>query len=274
MIRTTEPVRSAISQDGTRIGYFTSGDGPPLLLVHGGLGDHQRWEALRAHLEPHVTVHAMDRRGRGASGDHPDYRVEREYEDVAAVVDAIASASRSRVDVYCSSFGGLCAFGAIPLTTNVRSLALYEGWPPVNPEALAPKPDKVERIEALLAAGEREAALELAYLEVLGVSVEELATLRSQPAWPARVAAAHTLPREGRAIAATRFDPRQAARVAVPTLLLIGSESPTWKHEAGIVADALPDARIAVLEGQAHAADLFAPELVAEALLGFLRQQH
>jgi pimeloyl-ACP methyl ester carboxylesterase len=269
----TRQARSASSRDGTSIGYFTSGDGPPLLLVHGGLGDHQRWEALRPHLEPHVTVHAMDRRGRGASGDHPDYRLEREYEDVAAVVDAIAADAGSRVDVYCSSFGGLCAFGAAPLTANMRSLALYEGWPPVSPEALAAQPHVFERIEALLAAGEREAALELAYLEVVGVSEQELAALRSQPAWPARVAAAHTLPREGRAFAATTFDPGQAARIAVPTLLLIGSESSTWKHQAGVVADALPDSRVAVLEGQAHIADLVAPGLVAEALLGFLRQQ-
>lgn len=81
------------STDGTRIGFSSSGSGPPLLLVHGGLGDRTRWEALLPYLEPHLRVHAMDRRGRGLSGDPPEYALEREYEDVAAVVDAIATSS-------------------------------------------------------------------------------------------------------------------------------------------------------------------------------------
>ena len=101
MPTSSQPTLShALSRDGTEIGYFTSGVGPPLVLVHGGLGDHTRWGALRPHLEPHVTVHAMDRRGRGASGDHPGYSIEREYEDVAAVVDDIAESSGARVSVY------------------------------------------------------------------------------------------------------------------------------------------------------------------------------
>ena len=69
------------------------GDGPPLLLVHGGLGDHTRWGPLLPYLDPHFTVHAMDRRGRGVSGDGPDYSPLREFEDVAAVIDAIAADS-------------------------------------------------------------------------------------------------------------------------------------------------------------------------------------
>jgi pimeloyl-ACP methyl ester carboxylesterase len=76
-------VQGTVSADGTEIGYWTSGEGPPLVLVHGSMGDHTRWDSLRPHLEPHFTVHAMDRRGRGASGDGPDYRIEREYEDVS-----------------------------------------------------------------------------------------------------------------------------------------------------------------------------------------------
>lgn len=67
----------------------------------------------------------MDRRGRGASGDAPDYELKREFEDVAAVVDAVAEASGSTVDVYCSSCGGLCAFGAATLTSNISRFALY-----------------------------------------------------------------------------------------------------------------------------------------------------
>lgn len=84
------------SRDGTQIAYWTSGEGPPLVVVHGTTADHTRWRPLLPYLEPRATVHALDRRGRGASGDAPDYDVAREFEDVAAVVDAVAQASDPR----------------------------------------------------------------------------------------------------------------------------------------------------------------------------------
>ena len=117
------------SRDGTEIAYWTSGDGPPLVLVHGAAGDHTRWRPLLPHLEPQTTVHAMDRRGRGASGDASEYDLEREYEDVAAVIDAVARASGSRVDVYGHSYGGACAFGAALLTWNIHRLGKRSSRP-------------------------------------------------------------------------------------------------------------------------------------------------
>ena len=123
------------SRDGTEIAVWSSGQGPPLVLVHGAVADHTRWRPLLPYLEPHVTVHAMDRRGRGASGDAPGYAIEREFEDVAAVVDAVAEASGSATDLYGHSFGGLCAFGGATLTASVGRLVLYEGWPPADPRA-------------------------------------------------------------------------------------------------------------------------------------------
>jgi pimeloyl-ACP methyl ester carboxylesterase len=264
-----QALHRTVSDDGTEIGYWTSGKGPPLVLVHGGLGDHTRWDALRPHLEPYVTVHAMDRRGRGASGDSADYTIEREYEDVAAVADAVAQGSGSAVDVYCSSYGGLCAFGAVPLTTAIDRLALYEGWPPVDPEMLAPPAGFVERMKDLLAGDQREVALETAYRELVMLTEEEIDGVRAQPSWPARVAAVHTIVREEETFSASMFDPEQATEVTVPTLLLVGSESP-WLPQVDTVAAALPDARVAVLEGHGHIADLLAPEAVAEPLLDFL----
>ena len=82
----------------------------------------------------------MDRRGRGASGDGSDYEVTREFEDVAVLVDAVADDSGSAVDLLGHSFGGLCAFGGAALTSNVRRLVLYEGWPPPNPDTWAMPP--------------------------------------------------------------------------------------------------------------------------------------
>ena len=256
------------SRDGTEIGYFTSGDGPPLLLVHGGLGDHTRWGALRPYLEPHFTVHAMDRRGRGASGDGPDYAPQREFEDVAAVIDAVAEDSGSTTNVYGVSNGATFALGAAALTSNVRRLALYE--PGITDVADLVSPELDARLEALLAAGDGDGVVEAFFREALGLGDDDIATMRAQPSWPARVDAAPTLPRELRNAPEELFDASQAANVTVPTLLLEGSESPESLHaDVRLVADAMPGARIAVLEGQAHSADFLAPELVAEHLLAF-----
>jgi pimeloyl-ACP methyl ester carboxylesterase len=255
------------SADGTQVAWFTSGEGPPLVLVHGGFGDHTRWNALRPHLEPHVTVHAMDRRGRGASADGPEYALEREFEDVAAVVERVARDSGGGIAVYGISFGGLCTLGATGLTDAVDRLVLYEGWPPVPLELRTPE-GFIEETEALLARGDPEGALEASYRQLLGFGDEEIAHLKAQPEWTARVASAHTIPRELRTSDEVELRDDLLAPVTMPTLLLVGERGPRWDAER--VARALPDARITVLEGQGHTADLFAPELVADRLLGFL----
>src|SRR5688500_11641702 len=119
--------RSVVSQDGTQIVYWTSGNGPPPLLVHGAPADHTRWRPLLPYLEDRVTVHAMDRRGRAASGSAGQYRLERGHEDVAAVIDAVAAEYGQQVDVYGHSHGAIAAFRAAGLTANLRKLVLYEG---------------------------------------------------------------------------------------------------------------------------------------------------
>ena len=261
-----------VSRDGTAIGWWTSGEGPPLVLVHGAVADHRRWRPLLPYLEPHATVHALDRRGRGASGDASGYDLAREFEDVAAVVDAVAEASGSAVDVYGHSFGGLCAFGGATLTANIRRLVLYEGWPPADPAGHGLPPSVAERLEALLAGGDHEAVVETMFREGVRMPEAELAALRAQPAWPARVAAAPTIVRELRALPRVALDPAQAARIAAPTLLLTGSDSrDPFAAGVGTVAAALPDARVVVLEGQQHVADILDPERFAAHLVGFLR---
>jgi pimeloyl-ACP methyl ester carboxylesterase len=171
------------SRDGTQIAYWTSGEGPPLVVVHGTTADHTRWRPLLPYLEPHATVHALDRRGCGASGDAPDYDVAREFEDVAAVVDAVAQASGSAVDVLGHSYGGLCAFGGAALTSNLGRLVLYEGWPSPNPDQLALPPGVEARLDALLAEGNREAVLETFFREVVRMPEEEFAVYRGLPTW-------------------------------------------------------------------------------------------
>jgi pimeloyl-ACP methyl ester carboxylesterase len=263
-----------VSRDGTQIAYWTSGEGPPLVLVHGTTADHTRWRPLLPYLEPHATVHAIDRRGRGASGDGPRYELAREFEDVAAVVDAVAEASGSTVDVLGHSHGGICAFGATALTSNIGKLVLYEGWPVPNPEAFALPPGVEERMDALLGEGKREAALELMFREVVQMPEEEFTVYRALPAWQARIAAAHTITREVRAEVGAVLDPAEAANMTVPTLLLVGGDSPDFlRADYETVAAALPDAQVIILDGQQHIAIDLIPEAFARHVLGFLRDQ-
>jgi pimeloyl-ACP methyl ester carboxylesterase len=270
----TQPQKPALSRvrsrDGTEIGYFSSGKGPSLVLVHGLLGDHTRWDALRPFLEPHVTVHAMDRRGRGGSGDAPAYAFERECEDVAAVVDAVVEVTGVATDLLGSSGGALYAIGATLRTPNIRRLALFE--PPPNDVAQLLPSGLLERLDALLAAGDREGVLEAAYRAIVGLSDEEIDHLRAQPAWPNRTAAAHTVPRELRHPPERGFIAEHAETISAPSLVLVGSETPRpYRANAETVAAALRDAELAILEGQGHGAEMFAPEVVAERVLAFLQ---
>jgi pimeloyl-ACP methyl ester carboxylesterase len=268
-----DPTAHVTSADGTQIAYWSSGTGPPLVVVHGAIADHTRWRPILPFLEPHATVHAMDRRGRGGSGDRRDYALSREFEDVAAVVDSVAEITGSAVDVYGHSYGGLCAFGAATLTTRIRRLVLYEGWPAVDPDRYALPRDVEERLEAFLAEGNREAVVETTFREIVHAPEQEITALRRQPSWPARVAAAHTVTRELRAMADAPLDPEEAATITVPTLLLTGSESSDLStSDVAAMTAALPDARVEIIEGQRHVADVMAPEDFARRVVGFLRE--
>jgi pimeloyl-ACP methyl ester carboxylesterase len=267
------PAARVTSADGTQIAYWGSGTGPPLVVVHGAIADHTRWRPILPPLEPHATVHAIDRRGRGGSGDHPDYALTREFEDVAAVVDWVAETTGSAVDVYGHSYGGLCVFGAATLTSNIRRLVLYEGWPAVDPDRYALPRDVEERLEALLAEGNPEAVVETTLRDIVHAPEHEITALRGQPSWPSRVAAAHTVIREIHAMADAPLDPEQAATITAPTLLLTGSESSDLSTaDIAAMARALPDARVQVIEGQHHVADVMAPGDFARRVVRFLRE--
>jgi pimeloyl-ACP methyl ester carboxylesterase len=265
-------METVTSADGTLIAYERSGNGPPLVLVHGTAGDHTRWElgGVRLALAKHHTVYAMDRRGRGGSGDAPEYDLEREYEDVATVVDSIDEP----VNLLGHSYGALCALEASLLTENLRSLILYEPpvpWKIVGPELFSD--ETVSKTEALLEAGEDEAALVVFMRDLLELPEEQLEELRSAPSWQGRVDAAHTLAREERAPFDYEWDPSRFAEMTTPTLLLLGGESPNWaKESTEAIHEALPNSRIAVLEGQEHLAMNTAPELFVDEVLAFLRE--
>jgi pimeloyl-ACP methyl ester carboxylesterase len=210
----------------------------------------------------------MDRRGRGSSGDAETYDIQREFEDIAVVVDAVAERSGTPVNLYGHSYGALCAIGASTLTTNINKLVLYE--PVVSGEEAA-SPDLPDKMDQLLAEGKREAIVEILFRDVLGMDEDELTAFRSAPSWQGRIDAAHTVAREFRAEMGGLFDRLDVESISVPTLLLKGELSPNWlRADTDRVAARLPDVRVVVLEGQEHVADVMAPELFAGYVLTFL----
>ena len=256
------------SADGTPIAYERTGSGPPLVLVHGTTADHTRWEPVRPTFEDHFTVYAIDRRGRGESGDAHEYDLEREIEDVTAVIKAI----EGPIVLFGHSFGALCSLEAALRTDNLHKLILYEPPLPVSDHDPDTE-DVLDEMTALVDGGENEQALVQFFREIARVPAPELDALRSAPNWPARVDAAHTAIREERARKEYEFDAARFAGLTTPTLLLAGSESAPFLADAtDVLDDALPNSRIAVLDGQAHAAMNTAPELVIDEVLAFIRE--
>jgi pimeloyl-ACP methyl ester carboxylesterase len=257
------------SIDGTAIGYISSGTGPPLVMVHGATADHSALSRVVPLLEPHFTVHAVDRRGRGLSGDGPSYDISLEYADVTAVVEDVARTSGKAVALYGHSYGAVCALGASRLTDNLDRLFLYE--PGFRGVLLDPAP-VVRQIDDLVSAGDHDAALELAYRAGVGMSAAEVAAMRALPTWSARVATVPTIPREFRTAAELAFDPSEHRALDLPTVLLLGERStPGQKDVVARIDAALSHSRVVTLPGQAHAAQVTAPWLIADALLAHRR---
>ena len=255
------------SRDGTPIAVFQVAapavevrdvsDRPPLLLVHGATADHTTWRAVGPRFAVRRLVFAMDRRGRGASSDAPAYAIEREFEDVAAVAEALAtraSVQGGHVDVAGHSYGGRCALGASLLTQVIRRLVVYEGAP-VPPGMTYRPPGLVDAVRAALGRGDNEAALSTFLVGIVGMSDAALDAYRRDPVWPARVAAAHTILREIEAEATDPASIEGLAAVKAPVLLILGSisRSPFRIGTDALVAR-LADARVVVIEGAAHAA--------------------
>lgn len=274
----TDPDRPPLvvrSVDGTPIAVFSSGDGPPVVLVHGATADHTTWRQAGPRLATRFRLHAIDRRGRGASGDgRPGrYRIEREFEDLAAVVEAVAAATGRAVDVVGHSYGGRIGLGAALLTTRLRRLVVYEGAPSPPGASRGYRPAGVEeRIAGSIAAGDRDAALATFLGEVVGLPAAELAAFRADPVWPIRAAAAAgTILRElaGEASPVAGLD--ALAGVAVPVLQILGGESGPAFADATWALDArLRDGRVVVIEGARHAAHHSHVEAFVGAVAGFL----
>lgn len=261
-------METVVSADGTTIAYERSSRGAPLVLVHGTSADHTRWEPVRSALEEHATIYAMDRRGRGESGEAAEYDIEREAEDVVAVVESVDEPAT----LLGHSFGALCSLEAALRIDDLRNLILYEPPMPVG-EHYPDNEDALAEMKRLHDEGEDEQALVLFMRAVAGIPPTELDALRAAPNWQARVDAIDTVIREVPATDGYEFDATRFEALTVPTLLLAGSESPPYFREAiDALVETLPNARITVLEGQAHAAMNTAPEQFTEEVLAFVRE--
>ncbi|MBZ0162331.1 MAG: alpha/beta hydrolase [Notoacmeibacter sp.] len=257
------------SSDGTDIAYDRGGSGPSLVLVHGTSASAARWNNIRPMLEEHFTVLAADRRGRGGSGDVAagvPNSLDAEFGDVAALV----AAASDPVILFGHSYGGLASLGATPLIDRLAALIIYEA--PVLEGNGLPE-ELLDRLDAASASDDREAVMKIFCEEVVQMRPGDIAALRGSPAWPARLAAAHTIPRELRATGIFSLAAAHPERISVPTLLLHGGDSPDFfKGPMARLAAAIPNAQSVALAGQQHVAMDTAPEMLTDVILEFWKE--
>lgn len=261
---------TVISQDGTQIAYEQSGEGPVLVSVggafyHRGFPVPPGWELM----EEHFAVVTYDRRGRGESGDTQPYTVEREIEDLAAIIDAVGR----EVFVLGTSSGAVLALDAAAAGLPIAKLALYE--PPfIVDDSRAPLPeDYLAQLSAMVGEGRRGDAVEYFMTQAVGMPADAVAPMRALDFWPAFEAVAHTLAYDGTIMGSTMSgNPLPNDRwnsVTVPTLAIAGGASPAYQ-QAGVqaLAELLPSARYRSLPGQTHDVS---PEALVPALVEFFK---
>ena len=240
--------RTVVSPDGSQIAFASYGDGPAMLLVHGGTATRRiRWAPVREKLAARYTVHEMDRRGRGGStAEVGPYGLAREGQDVAAVAEALGG------DVYVvgHSYGALCTIEAALVTSAFRRIVLYE--PPMrSPGANVMPPELLASMKTMSDPG---AILETFYLNALQLPQAAVDALKGTEVWQARLTAAPTIIREIEEVNKFRATDRLAG-ITAPVRMLLGTESPTYLRAAtAAIAAQLPDARIVAAQGQAHQA--------------------
>jgi pimeloyl-ACP methyl ester carboxylesterase len=256
-------MEKTISKDGTEISYEKRGNGPALLLVDGALcsrafGPMPKFAAV---LENHYTVYTYDRRGRNRSGDKKPYAVERELEDIEALI----SETGEQAHVLGISSGAALAMAAAASGLAIRKLAMYE--PPfiLNKEGHHPPADAKERLQQLVDAGRRSSAVKFFMHDMVGMPSFVVALIRLMPIWSKLKAAAHTLPYDATIMGDFSLPEKKAAGLRVPTLVGGGLKSPASMQEAmKALAEHIPNAKLIMLKGQTHnvSATALSPALI------------
>lgn len=261
-------MNQVISQDGTAIAFDRSGQGPALILV-GGAFQYRAIDPptaqLAALLTEQFTVVHYDRRGRGDSGDTQPYAVEREIEDLEALI----TEAGGQAAVFGMSSGGALALDAAARGLAITKLALYElPFNSGDEQARAAAQHYSRELSALLGEGRRGDAAALA-MTTWGAPAEAVAGMRQTPIWPLFEAVAPTLAYDDAIMGDGSIPIQRLASISVPTLVMAGGASPAFMLDAAqAVAHALPNAQFRTLEGQTH--DV-APEALAPVLAAFFK---
>lgn len=254
---------NVLSKDGTQIGFDKSGQGAPVILVSGGSVDRLSNAPLAAILAEHFTVYNYDRRGRGISGDTAPYAVEREIEDIAAVMEAAGGSAF----LFGSSSGAALAMEAAASGLPLRKLAMWE--PPYIIENSRPRPpaDTAATYTELVSAGRRGEAVEYFMAKVVGLPPEFVAFAHTQPWWPAQEALAHTLAYDATVMGDYTIPVARTANITIPTLVVAGGQDMPWMRDtARALVEVIPGAELRYLDGQGHNV---APEALAPVLVEF-----
>jgi len=259
------------SRDGTRIAYYVRGEGLPLVLSYGALSDSRFWGRLAPHLEGY-RLYIIERRGRGESGDAPEWSAEREVEDMVAVLEAVGEPAF----VFAHSSGAVLALAAaLQAPERVRRLVLYE--PPCivkgGVRGNGYDDDLPRRIRELVVSGDRAAAIETFFREAPALPEADIERQKAGTLWQGLEPLAHTAEYDA-ALTLTYNETTLAARdFAVPTLFLYGEMSPEWVIEGvHTLAKGLGQAPTVMLPKQGHVAMFTAPELLAGEIRGFFEQ--
>lgn len=257
------------SADGTAIDYDAYGTGPTVILI-GGASQHRAIDPRTTQIAKHLAAEGFtaidyDRRGRDRSGDTQPWSLDREVEDVAALIDAVGAPAA----LYTSSSGAGIALAAVTAGLDIAALALYE--PPYF--AGSDSSEHIARLRGMLDAGRLDEATRYNMTAIIGLPAETVNEMAHAPWWPGLVAVAPTLVYDHAASHDIETDPDWRKRwtpVTVPTVVLSGDQTfPGLPEAADAVADALPNAQRRVLAGQDHGP---APEAVVPELVTFLRK--
>ena len=259
-------MKTVTSKDGTTIAFDRWGTGPVVILVDGALqyrAFDQGMAQLAELLAPHFTVIHYDRRGRGDSTDTQPYALEREIEDIEAIIDEVGGSAY----LYGISSGAALAMeAAIALPDKVQKLAMYEAPYNDDPAAQQAWRKYVKELRELLAADRKGDAVGH-FMMLVGASAEDVEGIRQTPMWPLWESIGHTLAYDHIAALgeAAAVPTDQAAKVAMPALVMDGGASFPFMHTTALaLAEAMPRGQHRTLEGQTHevSAEALAPVLI------------
>jgi alpha-beta hydrolase superfamily lysophospholipase len=248
---TTIETAAVTSNDGTRIEFDRSGEGPAVVIIGAGPTDRSANTPVAELLAAHFAVYNYDRRARGGSGDTHPYTVDREYEDLAAVIDATGSS----VLVYGTSGGAVIALEAAARDLPITKLGLWEPPFVLDDEPIRPPADYQAQLTAALAAGRPGDAVELFFTLAVGMPTEMVTPMRDLPFWSAMESTAQGLVYDAAQLGDFRPRPDRLSQVAIPALVLDGGTVPWMSRTADAIAPLLARGDRRTLAGQPHNVD-------------------